>query len=247
MQKRWLLTLVACVVSLVALFSGITATAQQSQSSGAVFRTPEEAITSFFEGVAQGDFAKILQSCAIAEISENFKFDLFIDRIRAFVPYQSFAPTNYPFYVELNKAEITARISNQVKIFAFSLLFSGDIAFDRTNLMDIDGARAFAADVDPSRLAQLELIQIAPPSPAMLNTERYKNNALRIAATFGADDSTERLALFSFEGNDYVLGFTLLRYGDTWKINSANSAIAGTSSLGTPEQVTLEQFAEMTS
>jgi hypothetical protein len=249
MHKARLLILVTCLALVVVPASGIVASAmaQQNQAGNVAFPTPEDAIAYFFEGVAQGDLAKILQSSAIDEMSENFKFDLYVERLRAFAPFQSFAPANYPLYVEINRAEMTSRISNEVKLLAYSLLAGDDIDFDRTILMDIDGARNIVSSVDPSRLAQLELIDVSLPSPTMMNSARYHEIALRIAGTFGADDSTERVALFSFEQNDYILGFSLLRYGDTWKISSATSPISGTSSLGIAEKITQEEFAAMTS
>ena len=69
-----------------------------------------------------------------------------------------------------------------------------------------------------------------------MNDARYLENAARLASIYGADESTERVALFSFEGNYYYLGFTLLRYGDNWKISSQTSPLAGTSALGTASE-----------
>jgi hypothetical protein len=247
MQKKRLLILVTCLALLVSSMSTVVASAAQAtQASDGTFSTPEAAITAFFEGVTQGDFSKILQACAVNEISENFKFDRSIERLKAFVPYQEYAPAQYPLFVELNQAQIESRIASQVKIFAYSLLSSGDVDFQQTNIMEVDAAVSFMNEVDPARLSTLELKEIGLPNPSAMSSARYKENMLKYARVYGADDSTERVALFSFEQNDYYVGFTLFQYGENWKISSVNSPIANTSALGQPVKTTIEEFEAMT-
>lgn len=250
MQMRRLLILVTCLALLTTVLSMPVASASvpTNQTSDVTFSTPEDAIRYFFDGVAQGDFSKILQASAINEISKNFRFDLSIDRLRAFMPYQEYAPSTSSFYVELNNATITSRIANQVKIFAYSLLVAGDdIQYDRINRMEMDAALHFMNEVDPARLATLEVKEIGLPDPEIMATSRYQMNAANLARVYGADESTERVARFTFEGNSYMLGFTLLRYDESWKITSTSSPLAGTSALGTSVPISEQEFADMTS
>ncbi|MEZ4679649.1 MAG: hypothetical protein R2932_36060 [Caldilineaceae bacterium] len=58
---------------------------------------------------------------------------------------------------------------------------------------------------------------------------------------------TERIALFAFEGNHYYVGFTLLRYGESWQISSQHSPLGSTDPLGTPTPTTVEEFESMVS
>jgi len=51
-------------------------------------------------------------------------------------------------------------------------------------------------------------------------------------AVQGADELTERVALVMLEGQGYLVGFTLLRYGDGWKVSSQSPPLAGTPSTG---------------
>jgi hypothetical protein len=62
---------------------------------------------------------------------------------------------------------------------------------------------------------------------------------------YGAGEFTERLALVEFEGTDYVVGFSLLRYGDDWRVLDQSSPLAGLSPLGIPERSTKEGFQSM--
>src|SRR5690606_37455488 len=102
----------------------------------------EDAIAHFFEGITEGDFAKILQASAVDEMSENFAFDLYVDRLRAFMPSQTLAPADYPLYVEINRAESTARLANQVKLFSYSLLAEDEIELDRATVIELAEAQS---------------------------------------------------------------------------------------------------------
>jgi hypothetical protein len=239
----------ACLILVTAGCSGTGTTATApNQASNLAFKTPEEAITSYLEGVAQSDIHKIAQACAIDEMSEKFKFDQYTERLRAFLPVQSQSPAEYPFYVEMNKMQLSSQIFNRVKMFAYSLLSSEKVDEGATIVLDTGATERigqFIKDVDPKRLAQLELKKIDLPNKNLMNSTRYLENAAKFASIYGADESTDRVALFSFEGNYYYLGFSLLRYGDNWKISSQTSPLAGTSALGTPQKTTVEEFERM--
>jgi hypothetical protein len=212
-------------------------------ASEMVFKTPEEAITYYFEGLAQADARKILQACAINEMSEKFKFDRYTERLRALMPAFSQAPADYPLYVEANKLQLSSQILNRIKIFAYSLLSKEEVADGKVILMDdTERINNFMKDVDPKKLTRVELKKIDLPNKSLMSNAKYLENAAKLAGSYGADESTERVALFSFEGNDYYLGFTLLRYGDNWKISGQTSPLASTNTLGAPQRTTAEEF-----
>jgi hypothetical protein len=235
--------IVIWVVLLVLLTAGCSGSA-----AAPVFKTPEDAITHYFAGVAQSDVQKIKQAFAIDEMSEKFKFDQYAARLRAFLPTLSQSPAEYPLYVEANKLQLSSQIFNRVKMFAYSLLSNEDVAEGATVVLGADAStrmQQFIEDVDPKRLAQLELKKIGLPDKQLMSNARYLENAAKLAGVYGADEATERVALFSFEGNDYYLGFSLLRYGDNWKISSQVSPLSGASALGTPQPITVEEFEKM--
>lgn len=206
------------------------------------FKTPEDAITFYVQGVAQGDFNKTLQACAIDEMSQNFKFDLLIDRLKAFVPYQALSPANAPLYVEINKAQLSAQIGNQVKYLVYGLLSSQPVGDGKIIPMDLNGANTFIKEVDVQKLTQLQVTKIGLPNKSQMATSRYTDLQAKIARVYGADEATERVALFSFGSDYYVVGFSLLRYGDNWKIYSQTSAMANFSSLGSPGKISPDDF-----
>jgi PBP1b-binding outer membrane lipoprotein LpoB len=235
MQTKRILILMVCLALLTAGCSG----------SAPVFKTPEDAITHYFQGLAQSDFNKISQACAINEMSEKFKFDLYTERLGYLIPFQAQAPAEYPLYVEINKTQLSSQIFSRVRIFAYSLLSDEKVAEGKVVQIDAERTAAFMKDVDPKRLSGLELKKIGLPNKSLMSNAKYLENADKMARAYGADESTERVALFSFGGNDYYVGFTLLRYGDNWKIRDQTSPLANTNALGAPEKTTAEGFERM--
>lgn len=249
MQKKrfFILIVFLALITVGCSGTGTTVTAPD-QASEVVFKTPEEAITSYLEGVAQSDIHKISQTFAINEMSEKFKFDLVFegwgDR---YMLEEWLSPTDHPFYVEINKMQLSGQLFNEVKIFAYSLL-SSEMVYDLSaisNKMDAERINSFMKDVDPKRLSSLEVKKIGLPDKFM-NSDTYLYHAARIALIYGADESTQQVALFSFEQNYYYLGFTLLRYGENWKISNLTSTRANIMfGTGVLQKTTVEEFESM--
>ena len=88
----------------------------------------------------------------------------------------------------------------------------------------------------------MKLIKIGIPDKALMDNPKNLENESKLAIIYGADESTERVALFLFEQNYYYLGFTLFRYGENWKISDQISQLAGTNILGAPQKTTVVEF-----
>ncbi len=253
MQKKRISVLIVLLTLMMAGCSGTgtptiaSTTPTLDQASDVVFKTPEEAINYYFEGLAQNDISKIMQASAVKEMGENFKFDLYADRLGGVMPViTSLSPTDYPLYVETNKLQLSSQLMNRVKLFTYGLL-SGEKLDSSTAIIQMDAARAnsFMKEVDPKRLASLKVEKVGFPNKTLMNDAKYLESATKTARVYGADESTERVVLFSFEQNYYALGFTLLRYGANWKISSQTSALANTNTLGVPGKTTLGEFESM--
>lgn len=247
MQTKQMIRFTVFLALMIGSCSWMTSpVATPDQGTNVAFKAPEDVITHYFEGLAQSDIHKILQACAINEMAEKFKFDLYTERIGGFETVLSLSPTDYPLYIETNKAQLSSQVTNRVKMFTFGLL-SPEIGAEGSGFSRLEAEQVtrFIQDVDPQRLAGLELKKIGLPDKTLMSSAKYIENAAKIAEIYGADESTERVALFSFEQNYYYLGFSLLRYGDNWKIGSQISPTAGISTLGIPEQTTVEEFEGM--
>lgn len=213
--------------------AGLSAIAGSTAAHAASFSTPEAAIAAYVEGVAARDFDRVLAATAVAEMRDGFDFVAHIDRLQAIVPVMP-APGGDPLFDGLNAAQFTSQIAVQVKFLVYGLMATAEISGGKTTPMDAAGAAALVARLDTTRLGALRLEKVGVPNPAVLNSDRYVANAEKRARTLGADEATERIALLAFEGASFVIGFSLLRYGESWKIDSQASPVAGTSALGTP-------------
>lgn len=239
------------LILFLALFAGGCArkesawTDSRGPADGVSFKSPEEAVTHYLGGVAQNDVRKIFQASAVNEMGGNFKFAAYAERLRVINPTY-LSPSEYPFYAEINKAQLSSQLLNQVKNLSYSLL-SDEQTGGGIIQADAERVGRFVKDVDPRRLSKLEVRKIDLPNKKVMAEAGYLENAARIAAAYGADESTERVALVSFEQKYYYLGFTLLRYGAGWKIANQVSQLAGTSALGEAQQTTEEEFGRLTS
>ena len=154
-------------------------------------------------------------------------------------------PSSDPLFVALNRASFAGDIARQLQFLAYGLMAPPEVVLGKAATMDRDEAAAFAAGVDASRLGGIALEKVGAPTPAILNSERNLANATKMAAVDGADERTERVALIAFEGQHYMMGFTLLRFGAEWKVNGQVSPVAGTNAFGIPVLVTPEAFDEI--
>jgi hypothetical protein len=214
-------------------------------SAAATYGTPEDAIIGYLDGIKEQDIARILGASAIDQPAANFDFVAYVERLRAMPLLVSPAPATAPFLVEINRVRRENEILGAVRNFAYSLLTEETIDGSMIANPSPEQVQAFVADLDLARLGGIELVRIGAPLPELLNSDRFQENAARQARIYGADELTERVALFAFEGRLYVVGFSLLRYGEDWKVLSQVSNLAGTSALGTVVEATEAAFAEL--
>ncbi|MGQ0564630.1 MAG: hypothetical protein ACT4OK_06110 [Gemmobacter sp.] len=203
--------------------------------------TPEGAVAAYIDGVAQQDLDAIIAVTSVDRMTTGFDFVGYVDRLAALVPMTP-APATSPFFQQINRAGATAQIAQQVRFLTYGLMTRSEILEGKTVPMKAAEATDFATVVRADRLAGLKVVRVAIPSPELLNSERYQKNSVKLARVHGADASTERLALLSFEGLYFTAGFTLLRYGQEWTVMSQTSPVSGMTSMGTPVRVTPEDF-----
>jgi len=223
-----------------------SSTQASGESTTTGFATPEDAVREYLAGVAAGDVSRILAASAVDEASAGFAFPAFIDRLKGFPP-TSLGPSDYPFYAEINRAELTERILRRVQMLAYGLLSGEEIDGGMIAPADRAWAEEFVGKVDPSRLAGLTIEDIRFSVPGLQDDARFLDTMAKMAAVYGADELTERLVLFSLDEQLYDLGFTVARYGDSWKVFDQVASLAGTDPLGTARPTTVEEYQQRTS
>lgn len=208
------------------------------------YTTPEDAVAAYIDGVTERDMEAVLASTAIDNMSKGYDFVSQVDRIESMsilIPM----PKDEELFNEINKLSFEARIAGQVKILIYGLMTTNEFIDGKIVKMDAAGASELATVFRADRLKNIKLVKVGIPSPAVLNSERYQVMAVQMSKIYGAETSTERVALISFEGLNFALGFSLVRYGDDWLVRSQDSPIGGFVATGLPKRMTPEEFENM--
>jgi hypothetical protein len=238
MRQQWLLFPIVFMTWLG--FSTAVATV----AVGADLTTPEGAVAAYIDGVANQDLSAIIAATAVDNMSKKSDFVNNVDRIRSLTPYTP-APTTSPFFKDINKSAFTAQITRQVQFLVYGLMTTNEVLEGKVVTMDQAGATDFANVVRADRLTTLKLVKVSIPSPKYFNSERTQKIWARMAQPYGADALTERIALVSFDGLQFAIGFSLLRYGDDWAVSWQSSTLANLNGMGVPKRVTTDEFEAM--
>lgn len=227
-----------CILLSASLFSAL------AQGETPIFPKPEDAINHFVAGLVENDLQKALQACAVEEYAQGYDFAGMMDRMKALMPIQQMAPSEYSLYAEMNKIAAMGTLVSQMKMMVYSF-FVPEVKDGITIYVGggKDDAKKFAEAVNPDKLKGLKILRIDPPMQDILNSEKNIENFQKWAKIYGAQEMTERIVLYGLDGKLYLGGFGLLRYEDGWKIQRLNSNLAGLSAMGTVEETTLDAYA----
>ena len=180
---KWIAILMVCAALLASGCTGVTVTIHRftpvaivtaaptpiaaadaaSAPVAVAFSTPEAAIEAYLDGIAHQDIDAILAASAVDEVAEQFDFQGYVERLQAMPLLTSPAPADYPFYAEMNRIRRQSEILSLVRNFAYSLLSGEVIDGNIIAAPEPDRVRTFVTDIDPSRLAGLELVKIGSP------------------------------------------------------------------------------------
>ncbi|WP_160008263.1 hypothetical protein [Rhizobium sp. 18055] len=206
--------------------------------------TPEKAISAHIDAIAHQDFKAVIATTTVDKMSAQSDFVAAASRLQMLSASYPMPPTD-PLFVDINRAKFTSQISEQVQLLIYGLMTTTDFVNSSTVRVDAAGINGFVDSLRADRLKGLSLLKIGIPNPRIMNSKMHQANMALLAGNNGADEMTERVALLSFEGSQYAIGFTVLRYGDDWAILSQTSIAAATSSLGKPRRMSSADFDEM--
>lgn len=208
-----------------------------AQDASPSVATPEGAVRIYLDAFKARDLESLMAVSAADPVADEVDFVAYVDRIRAWLPFQAPAPATDPFLIDLNRVQQASQLLGQTRMLTYGLLT--DVQLDGATVAPVDAAwaEAFMDQLDLARLDGLEIGEIALPDPELMDSDRYREVMAKQAAVYGADEMTERVALVSLEGRDWLVGFTLMRFGDAWHVNSQTSAIAGLPATGVPTPI----------
>jgi hypothetical protein len=186
-----------------------------------------------------------MDACAIDEAAEGFDFEGTVNRVKVLLPLTMPAPSQYGFFRDCNRAAQAGTMANQAKMFVYSLLSSCKLSADPVYELTDEELKDLMISLDPVNVEALKTLRIDIPMPDIMGSDMNIENFTKMANLRGAEEATERIALFEFGGEYYLGGFQLMRYDTGWKITGLFSNLAGTSPLGTVALTSPDEYANL--
>jgi hypothetical protein len=166
-----------------------------------------------------------MESFAIDDYAAGFDFYTTARDMGSFTPTFLDGPTRYKMYVRINALKVTSEYVNQTMNFVASLLLDDGMLdkLKRSSESSDADIRAVVRALDPAKLRSLKVVRIDQPRRSVTSTPKFAELARKQAARQGAEDSSDRIALFKLRGTYYWSGFNLMKYGKTWRIRRLTS------------------------
>jgi hypothetical protein len=187
------------------------------------FATPEAAVKLYIESVAASDFACASRAYAAHELA-RVDFTALVGWVGVFNAGVQNAPAEYPMFAEINELRAKAEMAQATKFFVYRLLTDKDPGGSQAVTSEAE-IRAFVGAVNPAQLAMLRVVRIDQPRKSLSDDTQVLFK--KVAARYGADEITERVALYKLSDQFFWSGFQLARYNKAWKIFQFASFYAG--------------------
>ena len=201
-----------------------------------VYAEPEDVMAAFAGFIGEGDFGAAVELFDAREQAKRFDFSAAAKRIKAMIP-TSMQPAEYPGFITLNIIREQNKAALQISGFVYSFLlpdeFSDYMKLRPQNLQDdLEMPDRFVEAANPAALKGLRLVTLVYVNPEMQDSEKYRDIVRRGSAIYGYDDKREYVAIYELNGERYVGGASVHKYGDNWYIGTLQSPLAGTDHTG---------------
>jgi len=212
------------------------------------FATPEAVVEHFVKSVAADDLDATMQAFAIDDQATHFDFAIQARRLGEYDPTSMDAPARYKMYVRTNAFAAMDHAAGRVVAFVTAFLIDpAEIARLEEGPRDADAAaRAMATlqGMDSNKLRGLKLVRVDVPHKPLMSKADVLQLLKEQGSVWGAQTMTERIALLQLADQHYICGFSILKYGRSWRIHDLTSNFASdeTHSLLAPEKITPEEF-----
>jgi hypothetical protein len=205
--------------------------------------TPEAAISLYVESIAANDLACALRGYAAHEFAAAFDFKTLVTYVQVLSPSIIKAPAQYPMFVEMNELRAQGEMADASKAFVYGLLTDIDMGGVQTMASEAP-VQAFLQAVNPTRLATLKIVRIDQSYRVVRDGPKAQELFEKFAHLDGAEEMTDRIALYELSGRHFWSGFRLARYEKTWKIYELESSYGGPISGGVRKTTVTEYEAQ---
>jgi len=212
---------------------------------GPGFDTPEEAVAAYLKAIISSDIASAVPTFAIESFVKNY------DANQAIITYRSVIASNtltIPVSGAFSESLLTERRRADVSqpILYMYLTYStagtdyaslGETAMrsfgknedEVSNYLEVMRNSPFESAIDQIKVNgvyRAEDPSVKAYVPRSYYNERLQENLEKFRSTIGADEMAEVIALFTFNGDEYVQLMQCVRYGDRWYNYRQQSYIA---------------------
>jgi hypothetical protein len=237
----------ACIVAAVAIGSGLANTAGATSApvgsesgarhESAGFPSPEDAVSAYLEGMADGDLGTMVGAFAIETYAANYDLTAYLEWIGAYGPTAPvLLPASDPFNVALNTESRYSRVVSSITFQYLTLSYPDFEPMEVQPLADDAAVDSFLEDLSANAtsegLSSIESFTFVPleeVSAAAYEHYISDNNRQSMArrdSIVGADESTDVAVRFPTAGGDVYALFSLVRYADTWWIHDLGGTFA---------------------
>jgi hypothetical protein len=193
------------------------------------FNTPEAAAEYFVKCIYKNDFRGAIQAFAIEEKVKNFDFVTYMEYAKMLNLAYITSP-EYTEYDYLNTLYLQNNASNKIKALIFNLNYNNESDNPYIQVDNRTDAKEIYKAFDPKGI-ELKLEMMDYASPDYQDSDTYREYKKRDCKIYGYTDIREYYALYEYEGEDYLSGFTFVKYKKGWQIDSLYTKLGGTDTI----------------
>lgn len=250
----WIITAVAVLLAVAAVVWGLTrpSTSDAGAEAGSglagvitegTFATPEEAVRHVAGRLAEGDVDGAFQAVAITSPAQNWDQVAYSDRLRAITPQDPPNPKD-PFFTSSFTLWRLSQVGGQIRNVALSLVLPEDLEaisdYQAVPLTDDLTAQTVVDAMQVGQLTGLTVEQVGVV--ALSESDRYQENMAQQLQAMGAQEMKEVGVLYGYDGQTYLGGATVVRFGERWLIWTLSSAMMNTEVSGALVPASAQDF-----
>jgi hypothetical protein len=254
-----IVTAAIAIVIIVVLFAvGIITPAKRFERKqadirveGAGFQSPEDAVSAYMDALSSADYDAMISTCSIETAVENY--DLLVDMQWRKVYTRNYGkiPNSNDFNNSINIAQYRHNIEQSIWRQYVTLCY---LTYEISDWLDAPSwllsiPQAFSSDgevrefydslnaeLDSEKLSAVKEYRITDAQEfdlkGLLNDEQMKRNIEKQISVLGADELAMLAAIFTAGGEDWIINFDVVRYGEKWWISTPQGTFG--TFLGTP-------------
>jgi len=233
-MRKIFLALAALVILVMACISPMTAHGQDQKSEGDGFDSPQDAAIAYLEALRDEDLPRMISTFVIESYVQNFNLEASVSRWLFYSTIMPMPNAN-EFVISMN-IERRRRVVSDMILRQYLFLCDTDPAF-RSGQFHIvrDEAHAgefvneFNKNLNKPTLHTIEIIGFIPLEifSNVYVPEEHQSHMEQTAESLGANQVESCVAAFRLDGNEYLLCFDAVKYGDKWYLESLGGYMGG--------------------